>query len=145
MLFVDTNVLLAACDTSRAAHASCLELLEAGLRGSCSLFASGQIFREYLVVATRPVNVNGLGMPAATALANLDEFSRCVRLLDETAATSDRLRSLVREHDLSGKRIHDANVVATMLENGLGRIVTHNPEDYQAFSGIEVLTAAAAG
>ncbi len=36
--FIDTNVLLAACDESREAHRRSLELLEDGLSGKRSLF-----------------------------------------------------------------------------------------------------------
>ena len=62
MLFLDTNILLAACDEGRRKSAACKELLESGLSGEQSLFASGQVLREFLVVATRPVEVNGLGL-----------------------------------------------------------------------------------
>lgn len=34
------------------------------------LDTSGQIVREYLAVATRPVTANGLGMPQLDAVAN---------------------------------------------------------------------------
>lgn len=136
--FIDTNILLAACDASREAHPVCLNLLEGGLSGEWSLFASGQIFREFLVVATRPVEVNGLGMSPTDALANVAELSRCLRLLEETASVSRRLRELVRRHNLQGKRIHDTNIVATMIEHGLKRIVTSNPDDFRLFAELVV-------
>ena len=97
-IFVDTNVLLAACDESRDGHDRSLQFLENGLAGKQSLFASGQVFREFLVVATRPIEANGLGLDPGDALANLAEFSRCVRLLGETEAVSRRLRDLVRRY-----------------------------------------------
>ena len=137
--FIDTDVLLAACDESREAHTRSLELLEDGLSGKRSLFASGQVLREFLVVATRPVDANGLGMKAADALANLAEFVRCVRLLDETEAVSWDLRDLVRKHGLRGKRIHDANIAATLRAHGLQHLATNNPSDFKIFSGIAVI------
>ncbi len=140
--FVDTNVLLAACDESRPTHEACQALFAAGLAGEASLYASGQIFREFLVVATRPIESNGLGMDPADALGNLDEFSRCIHLLDDTGAVSRRLRELTRQHKLRGKRIHDANLVATMLENGMSKLVTDNPGDFETFPEIAILPPA---
>lgn len=140
--FVDTNVLLAATDESRSHYTAALAFLEAGVAGEQRLFASGQIFREYLVVATRPVEANGLGLTPSAALANIREFKGCVQRLDENMDVAERLLSLVSAHRLKGKRIHDANIVATMRVHGLARIRTNNPDDFAPFEGIEVETFA---
>lgn len=42
-----------------------------------------QVIREYLVVATRPVIANGLGMLLGDALENVREFRKTIRLLPE--------------------------------------------------------------
>ena len=55
ILFADTNVFLSATDRSREHHAEARELLQAAGAGKAVLAVSGQIIREYLVVATRPV------------------------------------------------------------------------------------------
>lgn len=136
--FVDTNVLLAGTDESRSHRGAALAFLESGLAGEQCLFASGQIFREYLVVGTRPVEANGLGLIPAAALANIREFQSCIQLLDENTDVAERLLGLVSTHQLKGKRIHDANIVATMRAHGLARIQTNNPEDFAPFEGIEV-------
>ncbi len=134
--FVDSNVLLAGCDESRDFHSRAVRLLEEGLSGKRSLFASGQVVREFLVVATRPVEANGLGMGPGDALSNVAEFSRCVRLLEEGDAVNQRLRELVRKHRLRGKRIHDANIVATMVAHGLTRLATANEADFKTFRDV---------
>lgn len=59
-----------------------------------------------------------------------------MRFLDETDQTARRLRDLLRTHGLQGKQIHDANLVATMLANGVETIVTQNPGDFRAFEGV---------
>lgn len=140
--FVDTNVLLIGTDESRAYHAEALAFLEAGLSGTQRLFASGQVYREYLVVATRPVEANGLGLTSAKALANIREFQSCVQRLDENNDVTEQLFGLVKVHHLNGKHIHDANIVATMKAHGLVRIRTNNPDDFSSFEGIEVETFA---
>lgn len=138
--FIDTNVLLTATDASRSDHAAALSFLEASLEGRQRLFASGQILREYLVVATRPTEVNGLGLNPSEALENVQEFQNCVQRLDENADVTMQLFTLIQTHQLKGKRIHDANVVATMRAHGLVRLRTSNAGDFAPFKGIKVET-----
>jgi hypothetical protein len=43
----------------------------------------------------------------------------------------------VPKNNLKGKRIHDANIVATMRENGLKRLKTYNQGDFSTFEDIQ--------
>ena len=141
-LFVDTNVLLTATDESRPQHQDAGRLLnESGHRG-LHLAASGQILREYLVVATRPLETNGLGLQVRDATANVTEFLRCIHLYDETEEVARRLRQLGLSYGLRGKRLHDANIVATMSIHGIRALVTQNPGDFATFDEIDLLTVA---
>jgi len=60
-VLVDTNVLLSATAPLRRLHRAALVVLNDWPNQGIDLTASGQVFREYLVVATRPLEVNGLG------------------------------------------------------------------------------------
>jgi len=140
VLFVDTNVLLTASDESRPGHPEALGLLAGARRSGLHLGLSGQILREYLAVATRPVSQNGLGLSPAEALVNINEFRRLVLLYEENDAVSRRLCRLVRDAGVQGKRVHDANVAATMLTHGLATLITDNPEDFAGFAGIDILS-----
>ena len=138
-LFVDTNVLLTATDESRPLHSEALDLLSGITNRDKRLAASGQIVREYLVVATRPIENNGLGLSVRDAEANVSEFLRYLDLCDETEEVSSRLRQLVMTHNLHGKRIHDANIVATMMANGFHTLLTQNGADFAPFNDIAVV------
>ena len=138
-VFVDTNILLAATDTDRVYHAAAVEFLEDGGQGILRLFACAQIFREYLVVATRPVEGNGLGLSTRDACENVRHFRSLIEVLPEDHATSDRLITLCQRHRLVGNRIHDANLVAVMIENGLRQLKTFNPSDFSVFDSITLL------
>lgn len=140
-LFVDTNVLLTATDESRRQHADALRFLNAAGEEGRHLAASGQVLREYLVVATRPVAVNGLGLSTADALSNVSAFLRLLVVCDESEKVSRQLRALVQRHGLRGKCIHDANVVATMKVHGIPKLVTQNAADFKAFADIETADA----
>ena len=66
-------------DESRPHHRDAGRLLgESGNRG-LHLATSGQVLREYLVVATRPLDANGLGLPVRDATANVSEFLRRIQ------------------------------------------------------------------
>jgi predicted nucleic acid-binding protein len=138
-VFVDSNVLLSATDRARATHTESQEFLAACVRGNLRGFACGQVFREYALVATRPVEVNGLGVPAGQAASNIRSFLQAVQVLEETAESLQELLRLVDAHDLKGKRIHDANLVAVMRSHGLRAIKTWNPGDFHCFEGVDCI------
>ena len=138
-LFVDTNVLLTATDELRPFHREAAQLLAAPAGHHRHLAVNGQVLREYLAVATRPADVNGLGLGVRDAIDNVSEFLRWLDLYDETAEVSRRLRELVLTHGLRGRRIHDANIVATMLPYDIRSLVTGNAGDFAPFEDVSIL------
>ena len=133
-VLLDTNVLLAATDEARAGHRQALTILNTWPADGTALYLSGQILREYLVVATRPVQANGLGLSRQDAIGNVEQLRALTWFLTEDQRVSDRLRGLVRERRVTGKQIHDANVVATMLVHGVATVVTENAGDFARYA-----------
>ena len=62
-----------------------------------------------------------------------------MHLLEEDGQVSHRLEELVKKHGLKGKRIHDANIVATMMKAGVTLLITDDSTDYRAFDSIRAL------
>lgn len=137
VLFLDTNVLLTATDTDRQAHGAARQVLAMATSVPFHLAISGQIVREYLVVATRPIDVNGLGLTISQALSNVGLFLRRTSFYEERREVAETLLTLATRHGLTGKRIHDANIVATMQTHGLRKLLTANPSDFSIFDEIE--------
>ncbi|WP_158607664.1 type II toxin-antitoxin system VapC family toxin [Flexivirga caeni] len=131
LVVVDTNVLLAATDRSRASHQRALDFINDDQR---RLALTPQIVREYLVVATRPVEANGLGMPGEGAASNMEQFAADMDILPENIATSRTVIGLVGQNVATGEQIHDANVVAVALAHGARTIVTDNTRHFARFS-----------
>ena len=131
LVVVDTNVLLAATDRSRESHGEALALLNHDTR---RLAVTPQIVREYLAVATRPVEANGLGMPGRDAAANMEQFLEDIELLPENTETSRGLMGLVVQNVAIGKQVHDANVVAVALAHGARTIATGNARHFVRFA-----------
>ena len=139
VVFIDTNVLLTATDESRPNHVPARRLIAESDRSGWHFAVSGQVLREYVVVATRPVDVNGMGLNPRHAIGNVEAFLGFLRLCDETEAVADKLRRLGLKHNLQGKRFHDANIVATMLVHGIGVLVTDNLKDFTVFDDIDAV------
>ncbi|MDR0433247.1 MAG: type II toxin-antitoxin system VapC family toxin [Bifidobacteriaceae bacterium] len=130
-VFVDTNVLLTATDPQRTHHAAALAFLQSGKH---QLFTSPQVFREYLVVATRPPANNGQGLSIHQALENVAAFSKVIAPVFETEPVWAKLRELLAAPEgPSGKQIHDANIAATAITHGLTTLATFNPSDFTPF------------
>jgi predicted nucleic acid-binding protein len=132
-VMLDTNVLLAATDEGRAEHRDALTVVNDWAAGHTDLCTSGQILREYLVVATRPTERNGLGLSLPDALGNVRAIRERTTLLAEDSKVADLLLGLLADVECRGKQVHDANLVATMLVHGIGTVVTMNLEDFARF------------
>lgn len=127
---VDTNVLLAATDRSRAAHVNATSFLNEDER---RLALTPQIVREYVAVATRPAGANGLGLSGEDAVANVQEFLSDMELLSEGREATSHLLDLVTHRLATGKQVHDANIVAVALTHHAGAIVTDNTRHFVRF------------
>ncbi len=130
---LDTNVLLAATDQARQEHEQAVAALNVWPASGLVLYTSGQILREYLAVATRPVDQNGLGMARPDAIANVRALRERLNLLAEDVKVSNRLLELLDTVECTGKQVHVANVVATMLVHGIDTVVTMNIDDFARF------------
>ena len=139
LAMVDTNVLLAATNTARSDHEASRRFFSRAPGEGIHLATCGQILREYLVVATRPVAVNGLGLSIADALKNLTWFRKRLVYFEEPEAVHLALVALVESAGITGKRVHDANIVAVMQLFGIRYLVTNNPEDFSSLTGIAVV------
>ena len=129
-LLLDTSILLEASNRARKHHRASLRILET----HPNLVFPAQVAREFLVVATRPPEVNGLGLESTQALESLNGFRARVRMLPEERPLLPTLLKLVREHGLIGKRIHDANLVAAAIVHKIPEILTINLPDFRPFS-----------
>ena len=71
MILVDTNVLLRSAQPAHSMHRSAVTAVSKLSADGETLCIVPQVLYEYWAVATRPEGVNGLGMTAAAAGADL--------------------------------------------------------------------------
>jgi predicted nucleic acid-binding protein len=139
-LFLDTNILVYANAAAAPQHQMALEAIRRHDALGATLWISRQVLREFLAVVTRPQSF-AAPLAGPLAVARVRYFATHFQVAEETAAVADRLLSLVETLPIGGVQIHDANIVATMQEYGIGRILTNNAKDFARFAHlIDVLT-----
>jgi predicted nucleic acid-binding protein len=131
-LFVDTNVLVYANQYRAAEHARALSLINRAESAGLTLWISRQVLREYAAAVTRP-QPDGAALPMGTAVKRMRWFAQRLTLADETAPVTAELLDLLDRIPVAGRQVHDANIVATMLANGIRRLLTFNLADFRRF------------
>jgi predicted nucleic acid-binding protein len=136
---VDTNVLVYAHFPSSAHHAASYALLQRAERQEITLCAFPQVIAEFISVVTNPKRVN----PAKTVVDAVQAIQRVlgspgVILLPFPESATNTFLSLFLAHPVAGPEIFDRQLVAVMMEHGIGTMVTFNVSD---FAGIPNVTA----
>ena len=137
--FVDTNALVYADQAHSAFHLPARAALGRLEQEGAELWISRQVLREYLATVTRPGPDGVPAMTRAVAAAAVEGFVGAYRIAEDGPHTTARLLDLVRTVPMGGKQVHDANIVATMLEHGITRLLTFNVADFQRFAGLIAL------
>jgi predicted nucleic acid-binding protein len=125
-VFVDTNVLIYATRLLAAQHAAAQAALARHEDNGSVMWVSPQVLREYLAAVTRP-QATSPALAMTTAIADVAE---------ERPGVLDRLLDLLAVQRGGGRQVHDANIVATMLEHGIRRLLTFNTADFRRFAPI---------
>jgi predicted nucleic acid-binding protein len=142
-VLVDTNILLRSVQTHHPHYALVERALLALRARNEALHVTVQNFVEFWAVATRPEkSENGLGMTPDMAAKELAVLKDLFQLLPEPDSVFTEWERLVTTYKISGKSTHDARLAATMMRNGIEKILTFNVPDFQRFPGIIVLNPA---
>jgi predicted nucleic acid-binding protein len=139
-VLLDTNILVYLVSPASPRHALCQRAVETLIQRGVRPAFSAQVVYEFWSVATRPAAANGLGWPVADARRAIDGFRREFDVLHDPPEVLDLWLELVVAHELKGKRIHDAHLLATMKATGVTRLLTCNAADFPAESGLSILT-----
>ena len=136
---LDTNVLLRGLDRGHPMYRVVRRALIALRRQDNRLFLTSQNLIEFWAVATRPVDSNGLGMSVQWAAAQLVRIKRFFSVLPDTADAYAEWERIVLQQQVSGKKVHDARLVASMKVHGVAHILTFNTNDFLRYPGITII------
>jgi predicted nucleic acid-binding protein len=141
-VLLDTNVLGRVVEVGHRQHQAALDSTNAiGLRGDVACLVP-QVLYEFWVVATRPVQANGLGLSVGQAFAELTRLKSLFPVLPDSAAIYPEWERLVAAHQVAGKNAHDARLAAAMAVHGVTHILTFNTQDFARYPGITALDPA---
>ena len=91
--------------------------------------------REYLAAVTRSQG-SIAALPMLVAVDRARFFAQRLWMIEDGPVVRSRLLSLLENYPTAGKQVHDANIVATMLANGITRLLTFNIGDFRRFAGL---------
>jgi predicted nucleic acid-binding protein len=100
------------------------------------LFVVAQNLIEFWAVATRPIANNGLGLTVARATQELTKLKALFAILPDTAEILSEWEQLVVKHQVLGRQVYDARLVAAMNVHNLTHLLTFNTGDFKRFSFI---------
>lgn len=100
---------------------------------------TAQVLVEFWVVATRPIEVNGLGWTIEQTRSTIDQLLDRFPLLEETSQIFPNWLNLVTNGKVMGKRTHDARIIAAMRAHEVTHLLTFNPSDFKITSGITIV------
>jgi len=137
-IFVDTNILVYLSNEDSSFHVEVnKKFIE--ISAQYELWISRQVLREYAVVMSSPAIIEK-PLTAEEVVQDIEKWGKIFKIADETPEVTEILKKLIKEYDLKGKRIHDANIVATMLANLINKLYTLNIDDFKKFKGIELFS-----
>lgn len=134
---LDTNIVLRFSNPSDTQHNLTTEAVATLLAQGDECYLTAQVLIELWVVATRPVDVNGLGWSVEQTQKVIIQLLNRFPMANETTQIFPGWLKLVTDNQIRGKRTHDARIVAVMVASNINRILTLNPKD---FSGIPDIT-----
>ncbi|HEX6290199.1 MAG TPA: type II toxin-antitoxin system VapC family toxin [Herpetosiphonaceae bacterium] len=132
-LFIDTNIWLYATNPQSLWHTLATQTLQQFHTAGSTLVTSPQVLREYIAVATRPGVVQAAPV-LADILANIALIRARCRMVEETASVVDQLIQVLATTPTAQRRVHDANIVATMQAGGVAHLLTHNTADFAPYA-----------
>jgi predicted nucleic acid-binding protein len=132
---VDTNIIVYAFDSSdKKKHKLAMELLDDCFERKVQFYLSTQNISEFYNVVTRFVDNPVPKSEAMNICKKIIGFSGFIKLVP-TPSAMIRAMDIDKEY---GSGYWDALIAATMLDNGVGIIITENTRDFMKIPGISI-------
>jgi len=134
-IIVDTNILIYANYADAIFKEQARNKLHWLSQNKYKMWISRQIMREFLVYATR-YNFENDKIESKTLVDNIFHNFQQYTIANTNDMVSANLKDLIEKHNLSGKKIHDANIVATMQAYNITKLLTHNVKAFERFNDV---------
>lgn len=135
-VFLDTNILVYLSNKDCSFHQETVKTFKK-IAGKYDLWISRQILREYAVIMTRS-DILEKPLSSEEVTTDIEKWQSIFQIADETEDVTKTLLNLIKTYDIKGKKIHDANIIATMLVNGIDLLYSFNSDDFTRFEEIKL-------
>ena len=135
----DTNILLRLADTPSPQNPTAARAVAGLFREGHDVFITAQNIIEFWAVATRPRENNGFGWTCERARAEVRAVRTKFPLLLDGPEIFARWIQLMESTAVSGKRAHDARLVAVLKSHGIDHLLTFNGGDFSLFTDISIV------
>ena len=136
---LDTNVILRFSNPSDKQHNLVVKAVATLLRQGDTCYLTSQVLIELWVVATRPIEKNGLGWLPQQANNIIKQLLQRFPTIEDNPEIFSNWLTLVTTNQIKGKRTHDIRLIAVMLSSEIDHILTLNPKDFNRIPGITVV------
>jgi predicted nucleic acid-binding protein len=139
-VLLDASILIHAANGASVVHETARKIRDQAVKGEMRACITPQVLWEFYSVITNPNRVNRPLEPAS-ALKEIQSYTDAdlLTLLVPEHSTTMRLLALLRRYPVSGMRVFDLFLAATMLDYGVPKIYTENVQDFQIIEGIETI------
>jgi predicted nucleic acid-binding protein len=137
-VFIDTNIQLRFDVPGFDQHVEVRQAVQQLVKDGYKLWISGQVVREFCSVLTRPQATMGPSNPADVA-KRIRTLLSGFKFAHDSTGSVNQLLTLMDTYAMGGKQIHDANIVATMLEYKITHLFTLNTADFERFTPLITL------
>jgi len=104
-----------------------------------AVFFCSQNIAEFWNVATRPADLNGLGLSHEEVIQEVSSIERLLTLLPDIPAIYPAWKEMVADNKVQGVKVYDARLVAIMTVYAVESVLTFNTADFKRCSNITAL------
>lgn len=138
-VLVDTNILLRSAQPNHPLCSQATRAVSKLIRQRDDVFFCPQNVAEFWNVATRPADLNGLGLTPEEALREVSSIERLLTLLPDVPAIYNAWKEIVRDHKVQGVKVDDARLIATTHVYAVENILTFNTPDFKRYISITAI------
>jgi predicted nucleic acid-binding protein len=138
-VLVDTNILLRSAQPAHPLCPQATHVVSKLLRQRDAVFFCSQNITEFWNVATRPVEVNGLGFSHGEALQEVASIESLLTLLPDIPAIYPVWKQIIQDHHVQGVKVYDARLVAVMSVYTVETILTFNATDFKRYDNVSAI------
>lgn len=138
MVLLDTNILVYAADEENAVFTKAKEIRDKAVSGELEACVSLQNLTEFYSAITSSKQVEKPLTPKE-AKGEVVKYLSCpyLKKVDVKSSTISLLMDLAEKYAITKQSIYDTQLVATMIENDISKILTRNVDDFSIFTEIE--------